>query len=206
MKARLLAALLIMAGTSSGLLADTRVANANEAAARAVTIPAGTLLRVRLTNHVASDTSRVEDRVNGQLASPIVVGGRTIVQTGSPISGYVTSVKRSARVKGRASIAMRFNRLTDVDDDRTYRISTGTWSRVAPATKEKDAAKIAIPAAGGAVVGAIVGGKKGAAIGAAAGGGGGTAVVLATRGKEVRLGPGAVLQVRLSQPLTVYAS
>jgi hypothetical protein len=74
---------------------------------------------------------------------------------------------------------------------------------VAPGTKEKDAAKIAIPAAGGAVVGAIVGGKKGAAIGAAAGGGGGTAVVLATRGKEVRLGPGAVLLVRLSQPLTV---
>ena len=89
------------------------------------------------------------------------------------------------------------------DDDR-YRISTRTWSRIAPATKKKDAATIGIPAAGGAIVGGVIGGKKGAAIGAAAGGGGGTAVVLSTRGKEVRLGPGAVLLVRLAQPLTLH--
>jgi hypothetical protein len=49
----------------------------------------------------------------------------------------------------------------------------------------------------------LVGGKKGAAIGAAAGGGTGTAVVLSTRGKEVRLGRGAVLLLRLSEPVTV---
>lgn len=205
MKARLFAALLVLAGASSGVVADTRVDARDTAApvlaARAVTIPAGTLLRIRLTNHVASDTSRVEDRVNGTLASPIVIDGRTIVRAGSPVSGYVTNVQRSGKVKGRASIGMRFSSLTD--EEETYRISTRTWSRVAPGTKEKDAATIAIPAAGGAVIGAIAGGKKGAAIGAAAGGGGGTAVVLATRGKEVRLGPGAVLHVRLAQPLTI---
>ena len=72
-----------------------------------------------------------------------------------------------------------------------------------PGTKKKDAAEIAIPATGGAIVGGIVGGKKGAAIGAAAGGGGGTAVVLSTRGKEVRLGRGAIVLVRLTEPLTV---
>ena len=59
------------------------------------------------------------------------------------------------------------------------------------------------PASGGAIVGGIVGGKKGAGIGALAGGGGGTAVVLSTRGKEVRVGPGALLSVRLTAPLTV---
>jgi hypothetical protein len=74
---------------------------------------------------------------------------------------------------------------------------------VAPATKKKDAMTIGVPAAGGAVVGGLVGGKKGAAVGALAGGGGGTAVVLATRGKDVRIGRGAVLAVRLSAPLTV---
>jgi hypothetical protein len=63
--------------------------------------------------------------------------------------------------------------------------------------------KIGLPAAGGAIVGGIVGGKKGAGIGALAGGGGGTAVVLSTRGKEVRVGRGALLSVRLTAPLTV---
>jgi hypothetical protein len=63
--------------------------------------------------------------------------------------------------------------------------------------------KIGAPAAGGAIIGGIVGGKKGALIGTAAGGGAGTAVVLSTRGKEVRLSRGAVLKLRLSEPLTV---
>ena len=54
-------------------------------------------------------------------------------------------------------------------------------------TKKKDALTIGLPAAGGAVVGALVDGKKGAGIGAAVGGGAGTAVVLSTRGKDVRM-------------------
>ena len=48
-----------------------------------------------------------------------------------------------------------------------------------------------------------MGGKKGALIGAAAGGGAGTAVVVSTRGKEVRLGKGASMSLRLTQPLTI---
>ena len=91
----------------------------------------------------------------------------------------------TGRVKGRASVAMRFHTLNLAGD--RYEIATGRVSRVAPGTKKQDAAKIAIPAAGGAIIGGLAGGKKGAAIGGAIGGGGGTGVVLATRGREVRL-------------------
>lgn len=168
-----------------------------------VTIPAGTALRVRLDTTVASNTSRVEDQVYGRLASPIVVDGRTIVPAGSRVVGSVVNADRSNRVKGRASLAIRFHELQPAGDNETYRIRTATWSRRAPATKGEDATKIAAPAAGGAVIGALAGGKKGAAIGAAVGGGAGTAVVLSTRGKEVRLGRGSVVLVRLTSPLTV---
>ena len=48
-----------------------------------------------------------------------------------------------------------------------------------------------------------MGGGDGAAKGAAIGGAGGTGVVLATRGKEVRLGAGTPLSIKLSQALTV---
>jgi hypothetical protein len=167
------------------------------------TVPAGTVLRVRLENSVGSDFSRVETPVHARLVNPIVIGGRTVVPAGSAVTGLVTQATRSGKVKGRARLGMRFQTLEPAGDHERYRISTNTWSRVAPGTKKKDAATIAIPATGGAIVGGIVGGKKGAAIGAPAGGGGGTAVVLSTRGKEVRLGRGAVLLVKLTDPLTV---
>jgi hypothetical protein len=171
---------------------------------RDATLPAGTQLRVRLENAVASDTSRVEDPIRARLVNPIVIDGRTLVPAGSEVTGLVTHARRSGKVKGRGQIGLRFNTLIPAGDDERYRISTRTWSRTAPGTKKKDAATIGLPAAGGAVVGGLVGGKKGAAIGAAAGGGGGTAVVLSTRGKEVRLGRGAVLLVRLAQPVTLH--
>ena len=82
-------------------------------------------------------------------------------------------------------------------------MQTRSWVAVAPATKKKDALTIGAPAAGGAIVGGILGGKKGAGIGALAGGGAGTAVVLSTRGKDVRIGRGTTLAVRLTSPLTV---
>jgi hypothetical protein len=74
---------------------------------------------------------------------------------------------------------------------------------MAPATKGEDATKIAVGAGAGAAVGALLGGGDGAAKGAAIGGAGGTGVVLATRGKEVRLGPGAGVNTKLTSPLTV---
>lgn len=170
---------------------------------REVTIPAGTLMRLRLENRVGSDISSVEDPVRARLVNPIVVDGRTVLPSESVVLGSVTQARRSGKVKGRAQLGMRFHTITPRGDDERYRISTRPWIRTAPGTKKKDAAKIAVPAAGGAIVGGVIGGKKGAAIGAGAGGGAGTAVVLSTRGEEVRRGRGAIVLVRLSAPLTV---
>jgi len=168
-----------------------------------VTLPAGTVLPVVLDTTVGSDISRIEQPVRGHLARGVVIGGRTVVGGGSAVSGVVTDAKRSGRVKGLAHVAMRFDTLTPSGADERYRIRTASIGRTAPATKKKDALEIGAPAAGGAVIGALVGGKKGAAIGAAAGGGGGTAVVLATRGKEVRLARGSRVSLRLTEPLTL---
>jgi hypothetical protein len=55
----------------------------------------------------------------------------------------------------------------------------------------------------GAAVGGLLGGKSGAAKGAAVGGGAGTGVVLATKGQEMRLAPGADVTTTLTAPLTV---
>ena len=170
---------------------------------REVTVPAGTVLRVTLETPVASDTSRVEDAVRATLRTPVTADGVQALPVGTGVLGHVTSAQRSAKVKGRASIGVRFNTIDVPGAGGREAIRTGTIVRVAPATKKKDATKIGIGAGAGAVIGGIVGGGSGAAKGAAIGGGAGTGAVLATRGDEVRLPTGTALSVRLTAPLTV---
>jgi hypothetical protein len=170
---------------------------------REITIPAGTTLPVILDTPVASDTSRVEQRVSAHLARAIVVRGATALPAGSHVSGVVTDARRSGKVKGLAHIGLRFDSVSPRGEDERYAMRTSAVGRTAPSTKKKDALEIGAPAAGGALIGAIVGGKKGAAVGGAVGGGAGTAVVLSTRGKEVRLAKGSALTLKLAAPLTV---
>jgi hypothetical protein len=166
-----------------------------------VTLPAGTQLPLRLDSALASDQSSVEDPVRASLRSDVVLDERTVLPAGTDVRGVVTSVARSAKVKGRASLAFRFTSLAF--DDETYDIRTSSVSRQAKGTKKKDATKIGIGAGAGALIGGIVGGGKGAAVGTAVGAGTGTGVVLATRGEEVRMAAGTPVTVTLSEPLTV---
>ena len=207
---------LILGGLLAATVASSRPAAAPAAIAgaapassreavreREITIPAGTILRLRVQNSSGSDTSRVEDPVRATLVTTIRRNGEEVLPAGRTARGFVTSATRSGKVKGRARVGVRFTSIAPSRDRERYSMTTRPWVAVAPATKKKDALEIAVPAAGGAAIGALIGGKKGAGIGALAGGGGGTAVVLSTRGKEVRVGRGATLSVRLTAPLTV---
>jgi len=187
--------------------ASSREAPVKQAATKAapqyreVTIPSGTTLSLSLTSAVASDTSKVEDAVSAELTHAVNVDGRDVLPVGSTVSGQVTGANGSGRVKGRADVAFRFNTLTT--GGQKYDIATIPLSRVAAATKGEDATKIGIGAGAGAIIGGLFGGKSGAAKGAAVGGGAGTGVVLATKGQEMRLAPGADVTTTLTAPLTV---
>ena len=168
---------------------------------REVTLPSGTWRRLSLTSSVASDTSKVEDAVSAELVQAVTIDGRDVVPAGATAGGQVTGAEDSGRVKGRAQVAFRFNTLTTGGD--RYDMQTAALVRMAPATKGEDATKIGIGAGAGAVIGGLLGGKSGAAKGAAVGGGAGTGVVLATKGREMRLAPGADVTTTLTAPLTV---
>jgi hypothetical protein len=172
-------------------------------ASREITIPAGTMLNVTLDTAIGSDTSRVEEAVAAHLTRAIHVQGQTVLSEGSRLTGVVTDATRSAKVKGRAHVAVRFDSLTPRGEDHRYAIRTASVGRTAQGTKQKDAMEIGAPAAGGAIIGALLGGKKGALVGTAVGGGAGTAVVLSTRGKEVHLAKGSALALKLAAPVTV---
>jgi hypothetical protein len=170
---------------------------------REITIPAGTQLAVTLDTAVGSDTSRVEQPVAAHLSRSIHLHGDAVLPEGSRLGGVVTDATRSAKVKGRAHVAMRFDSLTPAGGDQRYAIRTASITRTAQGTKKKDAVKIGAPAAGGAIIGALLGGKKGALVGTAVGGGAGTAVVLSTRGEEVHLAKGTLLRLKLAAPVTI---
>ena len=181
--------------------AVSRPAPARAAVVRTITIPDNTVLEVTLNTAHSSEDSRVEERVNGTLVSPVVIDNVTAVPAGARLTGHVTNVKDSGEVKGRAELGLRFTRLQT--GSVTYDIETRPMSWVAASTKKEDAVKIGAGAAAGAVIGAITGGRKGAAIGSAIGAGGGTAVVLATEGQDIRLAAGRKLKVSLTNPLTI---
>jgi hypothetical protein len=170
---------------------------------RDVRLPAGTTLQATLMTAVASDSSNIEDPVRAELRQAVSVAGVTALPAGTPVTGHITAAERSARVKGRARVAFRFTAIDPPGDAERITIRTEPVARLAAATKKQDATKIGIGAVGGALIGGIVGGGDGAAKGAAIGGGAGTGVVLATRGKEVRLSPGTRLSIRLTEAVTI---
>ena len=177
-------------------------ASAAASATMDVTIPAGTVLSVDLETSVGSDTSRVDQPVRGVLRHPLHLRGMNVLPTGTAVFGHVTTAQRPGKVKGRGVIAMRFTEIDTPGAGRT-RISTQTVSRMAPASTKKDTLQILGPAAGAALIGGVIGGGKGATEGALIGGGAGTAYVLSTRGKDIRLGKGADISVKLTAPATV---
>lgn len=162
-----------------------------------VTIPEGATFPLVLETGISSATSRSGDVVVARLAGDVRVGEKVIVPSGSEVRGRVTAAVPSGRVKTRARLAFAFDTL--VLDGKEHAIATGPIDITAGDTHNRDAATIGIGAGAGAIVGAVVDGKKGAGIGALIGGAAGTGVVLTDTGKEIRLGTGSRVTVRLTR-------
>ena len=180
---------------------DTAEALPAAAKFRSFVVPSGTALSVRLETPLASNTSHVGDEVKARVASPVVIDQSEVLSVGSVVTGKVSEVQPSGRVRGRAAVAVEFDRLTD-HDGVSYPIAARAAAHAA-STKRTDAEKIAAPAAGGAIIGGILGGKSGAGIGAAIGGGAGTAVVLTTPGHEIQWPEGSLVSLTLAKDVDV---
>ena len=157
-------------------------------------------LHLTLDTPVHSETSHVGEPVHARLPEAIVVDDVEVVPAGAAVHGEITHVNPSGKVKGRASLGLRFTEIEAHGD--SYDMSAG-WFAEAKSTKGKDAAKIGIGAGAGAVIGGLLGGKKGALTGAAIGGGAGTALVLTTEGKPIAVGKGAPVNVRMAEAIEV---
>lgn len=166
-----------------------------------MTLPAGTVITVRLGSAVGSKLSHSGDHFSSSVATPVAVGGKVVVPSGAEASGTVVQAVPRGRFKGGAVLKLALESVTIKGD--SYDVHTSSVSRYLKGKGKRTAAMIGGGAGGGALIGGLAGGGKGALIGAAVGAGAGTAGAAYTGNNEIVLPAESTLSFKLSQPLTV---
>jgi hypothetical protein len=185
-----------------------------------LTIPAGSRVPLSLKQAISTKTAKDGDPVYAETAFPFVVDERVVIPAGTYIQGKIERAKRGGHVKGRAELLIHFTSMiypsgytvllggsvenTPGAEKTSMKDSEGTIRQDSDAGK-----KVKTTAEGattGAVIGAVTGGGKGAGIGAGIGGVAGLAAGMISRGADVRLEPGASIEMEIQREVTVDAS
>lgn len=168
----------------------------NQPGDRNIGIPDGTEIAVRLDQPISSRTARREDRVDGTVARSVRVDGQIAIPAGSTVRGVVQDVQAASRPSHGGRIDLRFDQVT-LPGGRRVDIR----SRVASLNEGGiDKKKAGLGAVLGGILGGVIDGTKGAIIGVLVGGGG---AVVATKGDDVELPAGTVVNLRLERPVAV---
>lgn len=167
-----------------------------------LTLPAGTVLLVRLNDFLSSDKNQVSDQFTAVLSEPIIVNGWVVARRGQVVTGTVKDAKKAGRVKGTSELGLELTDVTIVDG-RQVPVLTGPWKASGGTSHGADAATIAGGTGLGAAIGAAADWGRGAAIGAGAGAAAGLATVLLTRGRPTVLGPEELLTFKLVDAVTI---
>src|SRR3984957_6234804 len=167
-----------------------------------LTIPAGTVLSVRINEYLSSDRNQVGDRVTATLQQPVVVNGYVVARRGQMLVGQVEAAQKAGRVTGTSQLGIELTDLTTADG-QSRPILTELWKGSGGTSRGADAATIGGTTALGAAIGSIADWGRGAAIGAGAGAAAGIGAVLGTRGRPTVIPPETWLTFKLKEPVTV---
>lgn len=166
-----------------------------------VTIPAGTVIPVRITEALDTKTAQTNDAFHGALANDLGTQGVIALKRGAPIVGRIVEAREAAHFKGQALLSLE---LTDIQrGGQKIPITTATFTKEGAARGKNTAEKAGGGAGFGAIIGALAGGGKGAVIGGLAGAAAGTGVNAATRGQQVVIPTETLINFQLQSPITV---
>ncbi|PYP89361.1 MAG: hypothetical protein DMF61_03895 [Blastocatellia bacterium AA13] len=189
---------------------------------RLLTVPAGTVIALRMDTYLSSDSSRVGDRFTATVFRPVVVDGRVVVAENTKIEGHVTGTTPTERRSKAGTLAVGFDRmvfstgspvqidgtLTTLSEEgrRTIERDISDEDRIEGGRQTRRAVIFIGGGAGagaGAVIGAMAGGGKGAAVGAGGGAILGTIGVLLSKGEPAEVRPGTEFGIMVESPITV---
>lgn len=183
-----------------------------------LTVPANTLLRVRMNQEISSANARVGDRFTTTVVDPVYARGIEVIPAGSTVTGRVTQVTPAARKNKAGIIAVSFisvqlpSGMTRVINGSLTDVTTSTARSdneggvTGRSVQKRNAVFIGGGAATGALIGAIAGGGKGAGIGAIVGGGLGAAGAYFSKGHEAVVKRDTEFGVVLNQSVALPAS
>lgn len=166
-----------------------------------VTLPAGSILPIRITEALDSKTSQTNDAFHGALAADLGTQGVIAIRRGAPVVGRIVEARDAAHFKGNAVLTLE---LTQVSArGQKFTLVTDSYSKEGAGRGKNTAEKTGGGAALGAIIGAIAGGGKGAAIGGLAGAGAGAGVNAVTRGEQVSIPSETLINFHLQSPITL---
>ena len=173
---------------------------------RTLTLAAGTVIPVRLTEEIDTKTAQAGSTFHATTASNVGFGGYTLIPAGTPVMGRIVEAKAAGRLSGAAVlgvelVSVRLPNGTEAPQDAS--LVTQELSNKAQGRGTNTAEKTGGGAAFGAVLGALAGGGAGAGVGAASGGALGLGANLLTHGREIDLKPEQLLQFHTAAPLDV---
>jgi hypothetical protein len=165
-----------------------------------VTLPAGTMVNVRLTQAIDVDVAQAGMTFKARVDDPVSVNGRIVVPREAGAVLQAVKVAQSGEFKGSDQISLKLNSLSV--GGRVYQVATEYATVQGKGEGKRTARKVGGGAGLGAIVGGIAGGGEGALIGAAVGAVAGTAV--AAGGQEhLRLDAETRLQFKLASSVRI---
>jgi len=170
---------------------------------QSLTLPAGTVIRVRADEWLSSEQNFPGDAFSAVLDQPVVVDGWVVARRGQSETGRVSVVKKAGHGGGTSQLGVQLTEFTMVDGQRVSLQTELVQTSTGGPTSGQKAAVIGTTAGVGAAIGAAADGGPGAAIGAAAGAVAGAIGVQSTRGRPTVIAPETVLSFRLDAPVTI---
>ena len=166
-----------------------------------VTVPPGSILRIRINRGLDSNHIQAGAVFDGTVLTDIVAGGQVAIPRGATVSGQVVGAKKAGTFKGQGQLALQIDSLTL--GGQVYPLQTEVWAATGQDKSGSTVGATVGTSAFGAILGGIVGGGAGAAIGAGAGAGVGLAGSAATPRGQIIIPPESVLTFRTADPTTV---
>ena len=160
----------------------------------------GARIAVSLGSTLTSETANVGDAWHGSTTEDVPTPDGGIIPAGSPADGVVASAT-PARKGSRARLELELRGIQANGRDQS--VHANAEPVIAGSPRARNLGAIAGGAAAGALIGKVVGDGRNAAVGAVAGGAVATGVVAGTKGYQVVLRAGTVMNFTVGQPVAM---